>query len=111
MHKIDLKLSESQLGVLVYSFGTLSTETPSQKEVRMARSILDKTAIKFKKKYIEISHQSNLFNKTKKHKFTLEYFEAYHLESFAELMYTHPLSDYDRNVIGFIKNTLNQKLA
>ena len=111
MSKIKLKISEKQLNSLVYSFDFLGHTPNKDRSVKVARSVLDKVILKFKKKQLEVQMGANLFTKTKKHLFTLEYFEAHYLEQFTILTDEHPLNDYDRNVIRFIQSSLNQQLA
>lgn len=109
--KIKLKISEKQLNSLVYSFGFLDHAPVKDRSVKVARSVLDKVILKFKKKQLEVQMGATLFTKTKKHTFTLEYFEAHYLEQFTILTDEHPLNDYDRNVIRSIQSSLNQQLA
>lgn len=109
--KIKLILSEKQLNSLVYCFAFLDKTPTKDRAVKVARSVVDKVAIKFKKKQVEVQALSNLFTKNKKHSFTLELVEAHFLEQFAVLVVNHALNDYDRNVMLFISNNLNQQLA
>lgn len=109
--KVKLKISEKHLNSLVYSFGFLDKQPNKDRAVKVARSVLDKVVLKFRKKQLEVQMDSNLFTKDKKHIFTLEYFEAHYLEQFTILADEHPLNTYDRNVIRFIQSTLNQQLA
>ncbi len=109
--KIKLKISEKHLNALVYAFGFLDNTPNKNREVKVARSVLDKVILKFKKKQLEVQMGATLFTKTKKHTFTLEYFEAHYLEQFTILTDDHPLNDYDRNVIRYIQSSLNQQLA
>lgn len=109
--KVKLKISEKHLNSLVYSFGFLDHFPNKEREVKVARSVLDKVILKFKKKQLEVQMGATLFTKTKKHTFTLEYFEAHYLEQFTILTDGHPLNDYDRNVIRFIQSSLNQQLV
>lgn len=111
MSKVKLKISEKHLNSLVYTFGFLDQFPIKNREVKVARSVLDKVILKFKKKQLDVQMASNLFTKGKKHNFTLEYYEAHFLEQFTILTAEHPLNDYDRNVIRFIQSTLNQQLA
>lgn len=108
--KVKLKISEKHLNSLVYTFGFLDHVPHKDRSVKVARSVLDKVILKFKKKQLEVQMGANLFTRGKKHNFTLEYFEAHYLEQFTILTDQHPLSDYDRNVIRFIQSTLNQQL-
>ena len=109
--KIPLKLSSNQLGVLVHSFNALPHLPNKERDVKVARSILDKVAIKLKKKYVEIDHNKTLFSKEKKINLSIEFYEAHYLEQFTIIIDDYPMSEYDRNVIRFIRNNLNQKLA
>lgn len=109
--KITLKLSEKQLNSLVYSFGTMFKTPTKDRAIKVARSVMDKVALKFKKKQLELSQDYNLFKKDKKHSFSLEIVEAHYLEQFTVLAAEHPLNDYDRNVLRFIGNNLNQQLS
>ena len=109
--KIKLKISEKQLNSLVYSFNFIDRKPQRDRGVKVARSVLDKVILKFKKKQLEVQMGATLFTRTKKHLFTLEYYEAHFLEQFTILIDAHPLNDYDRNVIRFIQSTLNQQLA
>ncbi|SDX10671.1 hypothetical protein [Flavobacterium degerlachei] len=109
--KIPLKLSPQQLGALVHSFNAIGKIPVNTRDVRVARSILDKVIVKLKKKHIEIDWNQTLFSKKKKTTLTLEYYEAHYLEYFVTIVDNYPMSEYDRNVIRYIKNDLNQKLA
>lgn len=109
--KVNLKLSEKQLNALVYSFRTMVKTPTKDRAVKVARSVMDKVALKFKKKQLEVQQDYNLFKKDKKHSFSLEIVEAHYLEQFTVLASEHPLNDYDRNVLRFIGNNLNQQLA
>lgn len=111
MSKVDLKLSHQQLGALVFSFNSINTIPVNNREVKVARSVLDKVILKFRKKHLETQQMMTLFSKKKPIKFTLEYYEAHYLESFVTIMDNFPMCEYDKNVLRFIKNGLNQKLA
>lgn len=110
--KTSLKLSMKQIGVIVFAYDLFVKQHANKtREAKVARSILDKTVIRFKKKQLDKSFEPTLFEKPKKFNFPLEIFEAHYLEQFAMLIENHPMSDYDRNVLGYIKTTLNQQLA
>ncbi|PWA10949.1 hypothetical protein [Flavobacterium laiguense] len=109
--KITLKLSEKQLGALVFSFNEIPKTPPKDRTTKVAKSVLSKVAIKFKKKQIEVQDQSNLFNRDKKFSFSLEPVEAHFLEQFVSIMDAFPMCDYDRNALRQIASTLNQQLA
>ena len=111
--KIALNLTLQNLGVLIYCYDTVANMHHAKtRESKVARSILDKTIIRFKKKQAEASYQPTLFSKkNKKFKVSLEYFEAHYLEQFVLFAESIPLSDYDRNVLGYVKNNINQQLA
>jgi len=109
--KIKLKISEKQLNSLVYSFNFIDRKPQRDRGVKVARSVLDKVILKFKKKQLEVQQGSDLFTKNKKHLFSMEYHEAHYLEQFAIIVHEQPLSEYDRNAIRQIQATLNQQLA
>ncbi len=109
--KITLKLSPQQLGALVHSFNAVGHIPIDNREVKVARSILDKVIVKLKKKHVEIAWNQTLFSKKKKTTLSLEFYEAHYLEYFVSIFDSFPMSDYDRNVIRYIRNDLNQKLA
>jgi hypothetical protein len=109
--KVKLKISEKHLNSLVYTFGFLENTPNKDRGVKVARSVLDKVILKFKKKQLDVQISGNLFTKCKKHNFTLEYYEAHFLEQFTILTDQHPLNDYDRNVIRYIQSSLNQQLS
>ncbi|KFC59840.1 hypothetical protein [Flavobacterium gilvum] len=109
--KIKLKLSEKQLNSLVYSFGFFDKTPNKERTVKVARSVLDKVILKFRKKQLEVQQGSDLFNRNKKHGFTLEYYEAHFLEQFTIIVGGQALSEYDRNAIRQIQSILNQQLA
>ncbi|WP_220764695.1 hypothetical protein, partial [Flavobacterium sp. UMI-01] len=106
-----LSISEKQLNSLVYCFGFLDHTPTKDRAVKVARSVVDKVAIKFKKKQIEVQQGATLFTKNKKHSFSLEMVEAHYLEQFTLLVENHALSDYDRNAIRQIQHSLNQQLT
>jgi len=108
---VTLKLSEKQLGALVFSFNEIPKTTSKERIVKVARSVLDKVALKLRKKQLEVQAESNLFNKDKKYCFSLELVEAHFLEQFISIMDAFPMCDYDRNALRQIASTLNQKLA
>lgn len=109
--KIDFHLSSQQLNALVFSFNALTKIPVNNRDVKVARSILDKVVVKFKKKLIEVQASETLFTKKKKYKFSLEYYEAHYLEQFVTIMDQFPMNEYDRNVLHLIKTWLNQKLT
>jgi len=109
--KVKLKISEKQLNALVYSFGVMAKTPTKDRAVKVATSVMDKVALKFKKKQLEVQQGYNLFKKDTKHSFTLEIVEAHYLEQFTVLVAEHPLNDYDRNVLRFIGSNLNQQLS
>lgn len=109
--KIKLRISEKQLNTLCYSFRVLEKTPTKDRAVKVARSVLDKVILKFQKKQLEVQIDHNLFDKAKKHIFTLEYYEAHYLEQFTISVVDHPLNDYDRNAIMQIRSTLNQQLT
>lgn len=110
--KAELKLSIKQIGVVVYAYDSFVKQGQGKsREAKVARSILDKTVIRFKKKQLEQSFAPTLFEKPKKFKFSLEIYEAHYLEQFVIVMENYPLSEYDRNVLQLIKSGLNQQLS
>ncbi|WP_329804385.1 hypothetical protein [Flavobacterium facile] len=109
--KIDLKITFSQLEVLVLAFSVM-TEPPIQhRDTKVARSVLDKVMIKIKKKHIDESVKSSLFSQKKKFKLSFEYYEAHFLEKFLEIILSFSHEDYERTVITIIMAELNQKLT
>jgi hypothetical protein len=112
MKKIEIQLTARQLNTLVYCFNFINYVYPKTRNEKVMKSILDEIILKIKKKHLEIESSSNtLFNKPKKPKFTFKYYEANCLEQFLLMAEDYSLNDYDRNVILFIKNKLNQQLA
>ena len=110
--KTEIKLSLKQIGVVVFAYESFIKHHYSKtREAKVARSILDKLIIKFKKKLVDQSFAPTLFQKPKKFRFSLEIFEAHYLEQFVMVMENHPMSEYDKNVLMFIKSNLNQQLA
>lgn len=110
--KVNLKISASQLNALVHHFPRPPYVPEKSREIRVARSVLDKVILKFEKKELESKRQTaNLFSKPKKISFSLEYFEAHYLELFIIAVEVLPMNEYDRNVLGTIKRNLNQQLA
>lgn len=109
--KIDLKITFSQLEVLVSAFSVI-TEPPIQhRDTRVARSVLDKVMVKIKKKHIDESMKSSLFSQKKKFKLSFEYYEAHFLEKFLEIIITFCDKDYEHTVLTRITAEINQKLA
>jgi hypothetical protein len=109
--KVDLKLSLDQLGSLVFSFNHIAKMPLTDRKVKVARSCLDDIVIKLKKKHVEEAYKKTLFAPKKKHTFSLKYHEAHYLEYYLIIVDDYAMNDYDRNVLRFIRNNLNQKLA
>ncbi len=110
--KVNLKITPSHLNALVHHFPKPPYPPEKSREIRVARSVLDKVIIKFEKKQIEHSRQTaTLFTKPKKMAFSLEYFEAHYLEKFILSVEDFPMSEYDRNVLRLIKTNINQQLV
>jgi len=110
--KVNLKLSASHLNALVHHFPKPPYPPEKSREIRVARSVLDKVIIKFEKKQIEHSRETKtIFTKPKKMSFSLEYFEAHYLEQFVLSVEGFAMSEYDRNVLRLIKTNLNQQLS
>lgn len=106
MIKITLKLTHRQLNTLVHHFGTLETPPMKLREAKVARSVLDKVVIRFKKKKIDADANQALFSqKGKQMSLTLEYYEAHYLETFCGLCNAFPMSEYDRNVLQSFQDT------
>jgi hypothetical protein len=109
--KITLKLSEKQLGALVYSFNEIPGVRPKERIQKVAKSVLDKVALKIRKKHLEVKAEYNLFNKDKKYSVSMELVEAHFLEQFLVVMGNYPMCEYDKNAILQIASKLNQQLA
>jgi len=109
--KIALKISLQQLGALVYSFNHIATIPVTDRKVKVARSCLDDIVIKLKKKHAEEDYKRTLFSPKKKINFSLKYHEAHYLENYLIIVDDFAMSEYDRNVLLFIRSELNQKLA
>jgi hypothetical protein len=109
---IKLKLTAKQLGSLVYILKELPNTPTKERTEKVARSVIKKVSLKVQKKHLEAQHEhTDLFTKPKSYSFSLELVEAHFLEQYTLVMINYPLNTYDRNVIGFIQSTLNQKLA
>ena len=110
--KVNLKISAQQLNALVYHFPRPPYTPEKSREIKVARSVLDKVILKFEKKQIENKRQTaTLFSKPKKISFSLEYYEGHYLEKFIQAVEEFPMNEYDRNVLRLIKSNLNQQLA
>jgi hypothetical protein len=109
--KIALKLSLEQLGSLVFSFNHIAKIPLTERKVKVARSCLDEIVIKLKKKHVEEAYKKTLFSPKKKLAFSLKYHEAHYLENYLVIVDEYAMNEYDRNVLRFIRNDLNQKLA
>lgn len=100
------------LNALVNQFPKPPNIPHKSREVKVARSVLDKVIVKFEKKHIEnLRKVTGYFTKPKKISFSLEYYEAHYLEQFVLTVEGLPMSDYDRNVLRTIKSILNEQLA
>lgn len=112
MMKISLKLTHRQLNTLVHHFGILDTPPIKDRNAKVARSVLNKVVIRFKKKKIDVDSNQTLFSpKGKQISFPLEYYEAHYLETFCQICDAFPMSEYDRNALQSIVRHLNQQLA
>lgn len=110
--KLNLKISPQQLNALVHHFPKPPYELTKSREIKVARSVLDKVIVKFEKKQVENQRQvATLFTKPKKISFSLEYFEAHYLEQFVIAVEGFPMNEYDRNVLRLIKTILNKQLV
>jgi hypothetical protein len=111
---IKLQLSKLQLGSLVYCLQQLPKIPAQTRQTKVAISVLSDLSQKFEKKMVTESYKPpTLFTKkkVKKISFTLKIFEAHYLEVYVNMMESHPLNEYDRNVLLYIKSNLNQALA
>lgn len=111
MNKVKLKVSEKQIGVLVYSFNQAPRTPVKERISKVAKSVLDKVVLKIKTKHLQVQQKSTLFTSKEKHNISLELVEAHFLEQFLVSMGAFPMSDYDRNVLNQITATINQQLA
>ena len=111
INKVALKISLQQLGSLVYSFNHIAKIPVTDREAKVRRSCLDKIVIKLKKKHVEESYKANIFSPKKKHSISMEFHEAYFLEKYLIIVDDFGMSEYDRNVLLFIRSNLNQQLA
>lgn len=111
MSKIPLKLSLQQLESLVFSFNHIAKIPLTDRKVKVARSCLDEIVIKLKKKHVEEAYKKTLFSQKKKLAFSLKYHEAHYLEYYLIIVDDYAMNEYDRNVLRFIRNNLNQQLA
>ncbi|PXY44499.1 hypothetical protein [Flavobacterium hydrophilum] len=109
--KVNLKLSPMQLNALVHHFPKPPFTPEKNREIRVARSVLEKVSLKFEKKELETKRLPTRNSKPVKIKFSFEYYEAHYLEKFIEVAETFPMSVYDRNVLLYIKSNLNQQLS
>lgn len=110
--KISIKLSAKQMNTLVFAFNSLSHIPVNSRDVRVARSILDKVVLRLRKKYLDVQcEHKTLFYKPKQYSISFEYFEAHYVENFITVMEDFPMNEYDRNVLRLIKTNLNQQLV
>ena len=110
---LELHLSAKQLGVLVFHFNALEKEPMHSRQGKVARSILDKLILKFRKKYLDVVNLPAKTNKgkIKKYKFSIDYHDGHYLETFIDIALNFAMNEYDRNVLNFIKSNLNQQLV
>lgn len=111
MSKVNLKISLRQLGAVVHSFNHVAKIPLTERNVKVARSCLDKIVIRLKKKYVEEDYKRTLFSPKNKISISMEFHEAHYLEFFLVIVDDYAMSDYDRNVIRFVRSELNQKLT
>lgn len=111
--KITLKLSAKQLGAFVFQSNCINAQPINHREIKVARSVIDKILLKFRKKYLEVQNlpTKNRKGQIIKYTFSFEYYEAHFLEKCSDLLLAFPMSEYDRNVLNLIKSNLNQQLA
>lgn len=111
MSKITLKISLPQLGAIVHSFNHIVKIPLTDRSTKVSRSCLDKIVIKLKKKHIEEDYKKTLFSPKKKISFSMEIHEAHFLELFLIIVDDFAMSEYDRNVLRYIRGSLNQQLT
>lgn len=111
MSKVKLILTEKHLSALVYSLDQASKVPAKERIAKVAKSVLDKSTLYFKKKQLEVKLNANLFNKDKKYKFSIELVEAHFLEQYLLSMSNFPLCEYDRNAVNWITATINKQLV
>lgn len=111
MNKVKLTLTEKHLSALVYAFNQAPKTPVKERIAKVAKSVLDKTALTFKKKQLEVVQNASLFNRDKKYNFSIELVEAHFLEQYLLSMSSYPLCEYDRNAINWITATINKQLA
>jgi hypothetical protein len=113
MNKIDLKITFSQLEVLVSCFSVLTEPPINHRDTKVARSVLDKLMVKIKKKHIDFSSKNSFlaFRYSKRINIPLEYYEAHFLEKFLELIITFCKQEYELMTLRRITSEINQKLA
>jgi hypothetical protein len=109
--KVDIKITFSQLQVLVQAFQLLTPEPINNRDVKVARSVIDKVVVRLKKKHIDESVKTSLFTEKKKFKLSFEYYEAHFLEKFLEIIVIMVDNIYWLNVLNTIRSQINQKLA
>lgn len=111
--KAELKISSKQLGVLVFHFNDLKKQPLHSRQGKVAESVLIKLSTRFAKKYMDVMNLPSKSKKGKviKYKFSFDYHEAHYLEVFIAIIENKAMSEYDRNVLNYIKSILNQQLA
>lgn len=111
--KITLKLSAKQLGAFVFQSNCINSQPVNHREIKVARSVIDKVLLKLRKKYLEVEKLSSRNSKGKiiKYTFSFEYHEAHFLERCCDVLLSFSMNEYDRNVLNLIKSNLNQQLA
>ena len=92
-------------------FGNLSHEPINTRNVKVARSVLEKIKIRVKKMYVNWEDQIDFFNSKKKINLKLEYYEAHYLEELVKISFAFIDDEFTANNALILQNTLNQKLA
>lgn len=107
---IALNLSVKQISVLISRFAIIEKNPkPNTIEAKVARYVLDQVMDKMRKKADSKTKKLFLADRCAKLKISLELHEAYYLEKFADLVVSYPISEYDHNVLNFIKSVINKQ--
>lgn len=111
MNKIKLSLSAKHINTLIYCFNQISKAPEKERIAKVAKSVLNKTALNFRKRQLVVQYSRNPSKKEKKFTFSLELVEAHFLEQYLLTMANFPLNDYDRNAVNWITSTINKELV
>ena len=110
--KVQINLSKQQTITFGHLFNYLTQIPTNTQENKVIRSLLVKVGLKVQKKALDLKAQPNLFTKPKKTQFTFEYYEAYYIQKYLQIVEKMiPLCPYDGNVTLFLISTFNQKIA